>query len=128
TCTYNYDSINQLIARKTAGVSSHNINFEYNSLGQLIQQTLATSSTDTTTHYQWDSFGNPQSQAVQSNTSDADNSGTDTSNTANSEQGAKHKAASNEHTASSSIDLTRATHSEYKELAPNSSKSSIYNG
>ncbi|TMN97767.1 sugar-binding protein, partial [Pseudoalteromonas sp. S558] len=111
TCTYNYDSINQLIARKNEGVSSHNINFEYNSLGQLIQQTLATSSTDTTTHYQWDSFGNPQSQTVQSSTSDADSSEQNTTNT----------------DASSSIDLTRATHSEYKELAPNSSKSSSKN-
>jgi len=43
TCTYNYDSVNQLIARKEEGVSSHNINFEYNSLGQLIQQNLASS-------------------------------------------------------------------------------------
>ncbi|WP_405596930.1 MULTISPECIES: RHS repeat-associated core domain-containing protein, partial [unclassified Pseudoalteromonas] len=108
TCTYNYDSINQLIARKNEGVSSQNINFEYNSLGQLIQQTLATSSTDTTTQYQWDSFGNPQSQTVQSSTSDADSSEQNTTNT----------------DASSSIDLTRATHSEYKELAPNSNENS----
>ena len=40
---YIYDSINQLIARKEQGVSSHNINFEYNSLGQLIQQNLVSS-------------------------------------------------------------------------------------
>ncbi|WP_350636132.1 hypothetical protein, partial [Pseudoalteromonas sp. GW168-MNA-CIBAN-0100] len=39
----NYDSVNQLIARKEEGVSSHNINFEYNSLGQLIQQNLVSS-------------------------------------------------------------------------------------
>ncbi|WP_244958547.1 RHS repeat-associated core domain-containing protein [Pseudoalteromonas fuliginea] len=122
TCTYNYDSVNQLIARKNEGVSSQNINFEYNSLGQLIQQTLASSRTDTTTHYQWDSFGNPQSQTVQSNTSD-----TETSEIANCEQGTKYDAASNEHTASSSIDLTHATHSEYNELAPNSSESSSKN-
>ncbi|WP_319641012.1 RHS repeat-associated core domain-containing protein [Pseudoalteromonas sp. A3] len=117
TCTYNYDSVNQLIARKNEGVSSQNINFEYNSLGQLIQQTLASSRADTTTHYQWDSFGNPQSQTVQSNTSDADLRDT-------GEQGIEHDAASNEHTVSSSIDLTHATHSEYNELAPNSSKNS----
>ncbi|MEG3759475.1 RHS repeat-associated core domain-containing protein [Pseudoalteromonas carrageenovora] len=120
TCTYNYDSINQLIARKNEGVSSQNINFEYNSLGQLIQQTLASSRADTTTHYQWDSFGNPQSQTVQSNTNDAGIRDI-------GEQGAKHKAASNEHTASSSIDLTHATHSEYNELAPNSCESSSKN-
>ena len=129
TCTYNYDSVNQLIARKNEGVSSQNINFEYNSLGQLIQQKLAGSRADTTTYYQWDSFGNPQSQTVKSNTSDADTKDTSTcdkeaSDIANGNQGAKHKAASNEHTASSSIDLTQATHSEYNELAPNSSKSS----
>ncbi|WKD25780.1 hypothetical protein NDQ71_23300 [Pseudoalteromonas sp. KG3] len=52
TCAYNYDSVNQLIARKEEGVSSHNINFEYNSLGQLIQQNLASSDVDTTTQYQ----------------------------------------------------------------------------
>ena len=132
TCTYNYDSVNQLIARKNEGVSSQNINFEYNSLGQLIQQTLASSRADTTTHYQWDSFGNPQCQTVKSNTSDADTKDTstcdkETSDTANGDQGTKHKAASNEHTASSSIDLTRATHSEYNELAPNSSGSSSKN-
>ncbi|MEG3760079.1 hypothetical protein V5096_19260 [Pseudoalteromonas carrageenovora] len=85
-------------------------------MGQLIKQTLASSGADTITHYQWDSFGNPQSQTVQSNTSDADTRNTstcdkETSDTANGEQGAKHKAASNEHTASSSIDLTHATHS-----------------
>ncbi|WP_231620568.1 RHS repeat-associated core domain-containing protein [Pseudoalteromonas sp. NSLLW24] len=117
TCTYNYDSVNQLIARKNEGVSSQNINFEYNSLGQLIQQTQASSRADITTHYQWDSFGNPQSQTVQSNASDAGISGTDTSDTG--EQGTKHDAVSNEHTASSSIDLTRATHSEYNDLASN---------
>ncbi|MEL0645840.1 RHS repeat-associated core domain-containing protein [Pseudoalteromonas agarivorans] len=120
TCTYNYDSVNQLIARKNEGVSSQNINFEYNSLGQLIQQTLASSPADTTTHYQWDSFGNPQSQTVKSNTSDTDLRDT-------GEQGIEHDAASNEHTASSSIDLTRATHSEYNELAPNSIESSSKN-
>jgi len=120
TCTYNYDSVNQLIARKNEGVSSQNINFEYNSLGQLIQQTLASSRADTTTHYQWDSFGNPQSQTVKSNTSDADLRDT-------AEQGIKHDAASNEHTASSSIDLTHATHSVYNELAPNSNESSSKN-
>ncbi|WP_077535564.1 RHS repeat-associated core domain-containing protein [Pseudoalteromonas aliena] len=103
TCTYNYDSVNQLIARKNEGISSQNIDFEYNSLGQLIQQTLASSRADTTTHYQWDSFGNPQSQAVQSNTSDADSSEQNTTNT----------------NASSSIDLTRATHNEYSDLASN---------
>ena len=63
TCTYNYDSVNQLIARKEEGVSSHNINFEYNSLGQLIKQNLASAEVDTTTQYQWDSFGNPVSQS-----------------------------------------------------------------
>ncbi|MEI8704043.1 RHS repeat-associated core domain-containing protein [Pseudoalteromonas sp. B62] len=95
-------------------------------MGQLIQQTLASSRTDTTTHYQWDSFGNPQSQTVQSNTNDAGISGTDTSDTG--EQGIEHDAASNEYTnASSSINLTRATHSEYNELAPNSSESSSKN-
>ncbi|MDO6834626.1 RHS repeat-associated core domain-containing protein [Pseudoalteromonas carrageenovora] len=120
TCTYNYDSINQLIARKNEGVSSQNINFEYNSLGQLIKQTLASSGADTITNYLWDSFGNPQSQTVQSNTSDADLRDT-------GEQGIEHDAASNEHTASSSIDLTRATHSEYNELALNSSESSSKN-
>lgn len=68
TCKYNYDSVNQLIARKEEGVSSHNINFEYNSLGQLIQQNLASSEVDTTTQYQWDSFGNPVSQSrIQNN-------------------------------------------------------------
>ncbi|MBE0459976.1 RHS repeat domain-containing protein, partial [Pseudoalteromonas prydzensis] len=47
---------------------SHNINFEYNSLGQLIQQNLASSEVDTTTQYQWDSFGNPVSQSkIQNN-------------------------------------------------------------
>ncbi|TMO00577.1 sugar-binding protein, partial [Pseudoalteromonas sp. S558] len=50
TCTYNYDSINQLIARKNEGVSSHNTNFEYNSLGQLIQQTLASDEDIKITH------------------------------------------------------------------------------
>ena len=120
TCTYNYDSVNQLIARKNEGVSSQNINFEYNSLGQLIQQKLAGSRADTTTYYQWDSFGNPQSQTVKSNTSDADLRDTD-------EQGIEHDAASNGYTASSSIDLTRATHSEYNELAANSSESSSKN-
>ncbi|ATG79567.1 hypothetical protein [Pseudoalteromonas sp. 1_2015MBL_MicDiv] len=95
-------------------------------MGQLIQQTLASSRVDTTTHYQWDSFGNPQSQTVQSNTNDAGISGTDTSDTG--EQGIEHDAASNEYTnASSSINLTRATHSEYNELAPNSSESSSKN-
>jgi RHS repeat-associated protein len=63
TCTYNYDSVNQLIARKEEGVSSHNINFEYNSLGQLIQQNLVSSENTKTTQYQWDSFGNPVSQS-----------------------------------------------------------------
>ncbi|KAF7762972.1 hypothetical protein PUND_b0284 [Pseudoalteromonas undina] len=68
TCTYNYDSVNQLIARKEQGVSSHNINFEYNSLGQLIQQNLVSSEVDATTQYQWDSFGNPVSQSkIQNN-------------------------------------------------------------
>ncbi|CAM4254157.1 RHS repeat-associated core domain-containing protein [Pseudoalteromonas ostreae] len=68
TCTYNYDSVNQLIARKEQGVSSHNINFEYNSLGQLIQQNLASSENTKTTQYQWDSFGNPVSQSrIQNN-------------------------------------------------------------
>nr|WP_225736793.1 RHS repeat domain-containing protein [Pseudoalteromonas prydzensis] len=57
-----------MIAKKEEGVSSHNINFEYNSLGQLIQQTLASSQNDTTTQYQWDSFGNPVSQSkIQNN-------------------------------------------------------------
>jgi len=51
-----------LIARKEQGVSSHNINFEYNSLGQLIQQNLVSSENTKTTQYQWDSFGNPVSQ------------------------------------------------------------------
>ena len=60
TCTYNYDRVNQLIARKEEGVSSHNINFEFNSLGQLFQQNLASSEVDTTTQYQWDSFGTSQ--------------------------------------------------------------------
>ncbi|WP_220491778.1 hypothetical protein [Pseudoalteromonas sp. SG45-1] len=72
------------------------------------------------THYQWDSFGNPQSQTVKSNTSDADLRDT-------GEQGIEHDAASNEYTASSSIDLTRATHSEYNELAANSSENSSEN-
>ncbi|SFT61987.1 RHS repeat-associated core domain-containing protein [Pseudoalteromonas sp. DSM 26666] len=63
TCKYNYDSVNQLIARKEEGVSSHNINFEYNSLGQLIQQNLASGENTKTTQYQWDSFGNPVSQS-----------------------------------------------------------------
>ncbi|WP_249365170.1 RHS repeat-associated core domain-containing protein [Pseudoalteromonas sp. S201] len=68
TCTYNYDSVNQLIARKEEGVSSHNINFEYNSLGQLIQQNLVSSENTKTTQYQWDSFGNPVSQSkIQNN-------------------------------------------------------------
>ena len=67
TCTYNYDSVNQLIARKEEGVSSHNINFEYNSLGQLIQQNLVSSEVDKTTQYQWDSFGNPVSQSTVQN-------------------------------------------------------------
>ncbi|WP_226916183.1 RHS repeat-associated core domain-containing protein [Pseudoalteromonas undina] len=68
TCTYNYDSVNQLIARKEEGVSSHNINFEYNSLGQLIQQNLASGENTRTTQYQWDSFGNPVSQSkIQNN-------------------------------------------------------------
>ena len=57
-----------MIARKEEGVSSHNINFEYNSLGQLIQQNLASSEADTTTQYQWDSFGNPVSQSKIQNT------------------------------------------------------------
>ena len=108
TCTYNYDSINQLIARKNEGVSSHNINFEYNSLGQLIQQNLASGENTKITQYQWDSFGNPQSQTVKSSKSDTDSSEQNTTNT----------------DASSSIDLTRATHSEYKELAPNSNENS----
>lgn len=67
TCTYNYDSVNQLIARKEKGVSSHNINFEYNSLGQLIQQNLVSSENTKTTQYQWDSFGNPVSQSTVQN-------------------------------------------------------------
>ncbi|TMO00084.1 sugar-binding protein, partial [Pseudoalteromonas sp. S558] len=67
TCTYNYDSINQLIARKNEGVSSHNTNFEYNSLGQLIQQNLACDENNKITHYQWDSFGNPVSQSTVQN-------------------------------------------------------------
>ncbi|MEM7389342.1 MAG: RHS repeat-associated core domain-containing protein, partial [Pseudomonadota bacterium] len=68
TCKYNYDSVNQLIARKEQGVSSHNINFEYNSLGQLIQQNLVSSENTKTTQYQWDSFGNPVSQSkIQNN-------------------------------------------------------------
>ncbi|CAM3052077.1 RHS repeat domain-containing protein [Pseudoalteromonas sp. A3] len=81
---------------------------------------MASSRADTTTHYQWDSFGNPQSQTVQSHSSDTDLRDT-------GEQGIEHDAASNEHTASSSIDLTRATHSEYNELALNSSESSSKN-
>ena len=57
-----------MIARKEQGVSSHNINFEYNSLGQLIQQNLASGENTKTTQYQWDSFGNPVSQSrVQNN-------------------------------------------------------------
>ena len=54
--------------RKEEGVSSHNINFEYNSLGQLIQQNLAIGENTKTTQYQWDSFGNPVSQSkIQNN-------------------------------------------------------------
>nr|WP_282435330.1 RHS repeat-associated core domain-containing protein [Pseudoalteromonas arctica] len=57
-----------MIARKEEGVSSHNINFEYNSLGQLIQQNLVSSENTKTTQYQWDSFGNPVSQSkIQNN-------------------------------------------------------------
>ena len=53
---------------KEEGVSSHNINFEYNSLGQLIQQNLASGENTKTTQYQWDSFGNPVSQSkIQNN-------------------------------------------------------------
>ena len=109
TCTYNYDSINQLIARKEEGVSSHNINFEYNSLGQLIQQNLASGENTKTTQYQWDSFGNPVSQTVQSNIGVVNTKDT-------GEQATKHNAGNNDHTdASTSIDLTRATHSEYSD-------------
>ena len=53
-----------MIARKEEGVGSHNINFEYNSLGQLIQQNLASGENTKTTQYQWDSFGNPVSQST----------------------------------------------------------------
>ncbi|MDC9502343.1 DNA/RNA non-specific endonuclease [Pseudoalteromonas sp. Angola-18] len=81
---------------------------------------MAGSRADITTHYQWDSFGNSQSQTVQLNTSDADLRDT-------GEQGIEHDAASNKHTASSSIDLTHATHTEYNELAPNSNESSSKN-
>ena len=56
-----------MIARKEEGVSSHNINFEYNSLGQLIQQNLASGENTKTTQYQWDSFGNPVSQSTVQN-------------------------------------------------------------
>ena len=120
TCTYSYDSANQLVARKDEGVSSHNINFEYNSLGQLIQQTLASSKNEKTTHYQWDSFGNPQTQTVQSSTSNADTS------EVSLEQSAENKSANNNNIdTSSSIDLTRATHNEYSDLASNSNKADI---
>jgi len=88
---YIYDSINQLIARKEQGVSSHNINFEYNSLGQLIQQNLASGENTKTTQYQWDSFGNPVSQTVQSNIGGANTKDT-------GEQATKHNAANNDHT------------------------------
>ena len=95
--------------RKEQGVSSHNINFEYNSLGQLIQQNLASGENTKTTQYQWDSFGNPVSQTVQSNIGVVNTKDT-------GEQATKHNAGNNDHTdASTSIDLTRATHSEYSD-------------
>ncbi|MBH0059408.1 hypothetical protein I6F65_20950, partial [Pseudoalteromonas sp. SWXJZ94C] len=125
TCTYKYDSVNQLIARKNEGVTSHNINFEYNSLGQLIQQTLANSSADTTTQYKWDSFGNPQTQTVQSSAIEG-TSDTKTSNALSSEHSTVNKALNNNDIdARPSVDLTRATHNEYNDLASNSNKADI---
>ncbi|WP_168246767.1 RHS repeat-associated core domain-containing protein [Pseudoalteromonas sp. MEBiC 03607] len=67
SCDYQYDAVNQLIAREEQGISCQNTQFEYNSLGQLIQQNLADAKSDTQApetakQFQWDSFGNPISQ------------------------------------------------------------------
>ncbi|WP_217877238.1 RHS repeat-associated core domain-containing protein [Pseudoalteromonas shioyasakiensis] len=67
SCDYQYDAVNQLIAREEQGISCQNTQFEYNSLGQLIQQNLAdaksgTQAPETAKQFQWDSFGNPISQ------------------------------------------------------------------
>ncbi|MGP5159279.1 RHS repeat domain-containing protein [Pseudoalteromonas prydzensis] len=107
TCTYNYDSVNQLIARKEEGVSSHNINFEYNSLGQLIQQNLASSEVDTTTQYQWDSFGNPVSQSKIQNNELAEQQTTQANNDSDASD------TSNKVESSQSESTINVSHSEY---------------
>jgi RHS repeat-associated protein len=114
TCTYNYDSVNQLIARKEQGVSSHNINFEYNSLGQLIQQNLVSSEVDATTQYQWDSFGNPVSQSRVQNNELAEQQTTQHNDNSDAID------ASNKIESSQSESTRNVIHSEYKELASNS--------
>jgi len=67
SCDYQYDAVNQLITREEQGISCQNTQFEYNSLGQLVQQNLAdaksgTQAPEKAKQFQWDSFGNPISQ------------------------------------------------------------------
>ncbi|WP_259397838.1 RHS repeat-associated core domain-containing protein [Pseudoalteromonas sp. SR43-2] len=111
TCTYNYDSVNQLIARKEEGVSSHNINFEYNSLGQLIQQNLASGENTKATQYQWDSFGNPVSQSTVKNDELAEQQTTQPSYDSDASD-AINKVASNQ-----SESKINVSHSEYNDLS-----------
>ncbi|TMP16970.1 RHS repeat-associated core domain-containing protein [Pseudoalteromonas sp. S2893] len=109
TCTYNYDSVNHLIARKEEGVSSHNINFEYNSLGQLIQQNLASGENTKTTQYQWDSFGNPVSQSRVQNNELAEQQTTEPNDNSDASD-AKNKIESNQ-----SESTRNVIHSEYSD-------------
>ncbi|MFU2512278.1 RHS repeat-associated core domain-containing protein [Pseudoalteromonas sp. ASV78] len=109
TCTYYYDNVNQLIARKEEGVSSHNINFEYNSLGQLIQQNLASSDVDTTTQYQWDSFGNPVSQSTVQNNELAEQQTTQPSDASDTINNIENKQLAN---------TPSEIHSEYSDSRP----------
>ena len=95
-----------MIARKEEGVSSHNINFEYNSLGQLIQQNLASGESTKTTQYQWDSFGNPVCQSTIQNTELAEQQTTEP----NDDGDAINKVESNQ-----SVSTRNVIHSDYND-------------
>jgi len=88
-CDYQYDSENQLVKQtvkqgiesqstKSLGTEQHteqtdNIKqFAYNSLGQLIRETVQSDNHINTKTYQWDSFGNPLSQHTSSSNNQAE--------------------------------------------------------
>ena len=100
-----------MIARKEEGVSSHNINFEYNSLGQLIQQNIASGKNTKTTQYQWDSFGNPVSQSKIKNNDLTEQQTTQHNDNSDASD------ASNKVESSQSESTRNVIHSEYNDLS-----------